>query len=252
MLSNSDFFTGAFSPEYGDATSGVFDMKLKSGNNEKREYTAAFSTLGLDITAEGPIKEGGRASYIANYRYSALDILDKIGVVNFGGVPRYQDVSFKIQLPASNKHNFALFGLGGMSGIDTEEEDDNVITGKFRGRYKVGVVGLSHTYQINNAMYLKNSLAATGASNAYSYAIPDNANQFFAIEDGEIEKSNLIATSTFNYKLSAKHKIESGLILTQLNYNIRADEWNFEDSLMVSEVLESGTSSTFQAFTSWK
>lgn len=72
MLSNSDFFTGAFAPEYGDATSGVFDMKLKNGNNENKEYTAAFSTLGLDMTAEGPFKEGGRSSYIANYRYSAF------------------------------------------------------------------------------------------------------------------------------------------------------------------------------------
>jgi hypothetical protein len=62
MLSNSDFFTGAFAAEYGDATSGVFDMKLKSGNNEQREYTASLSTLGLDMTAEGPFKNGKRGS----------------------------------------------------------------------------------------------------------------------------------------------------------------------------------------------
>ena len=126
MLSNSDFFTGAFAPEYGDATSGVFDMKLKRGNNEHREYTAAISTLGLDITAEGPFKEGSRGSYLANYRYSTLDLLDKAGIVDFGGVPRYQDLSFKIQLPASNKHNFTLFGLGGLSSIDTEEKEDDI------------------------------------------------------------------------------------------------------------------------------
>lgn len=45
MLSNSDFFSGAFAPEYGDATSGVFDMKLKSGNNEQREYTDRKSVV---------------------------------------------------------------------------------------------------------------------------------------------------------------------------------------------------------------
>jgi hypothetical protein len=34
-LSNSDFFTGAFPAEYGDALSGVFDLKMCNGNNQK-------------------------------------------------------------------------------------------------------------------------------------------------------------------------------------------------------------------------
>ena len=38
MLSNSDFHTGAFTPEYGNVTAGVFDMKMRTGNNEQREY----------------------------------------------------------------------------------------------------------------------------------------------------------------------------------------------------------------------
>jgi hypothetical protein len=255
MLSNSDFFTGAFAAEYGDATSGVFDMKLKNGNNEQREYTASISTLGLDMTAEGPFQSGKRASYIANYRYSALDLLDKAGVVDFGGVPRYQDLSFKVSLPLNNKHYFSLFGLGGYSSIDTEEEDEedeDVIIGKFSGRNKMGVLGLSHTWQINEDMYLKSSLAGTGTDNSYSFAIPDNESQFYAIEKGTIGKSSLIASTTFNYKLSARHKIESGLIFTRLNFNMDTYEWDFEKDVLVNELLEKGNSATFQAFASWK
>jgi hypothetical protein len=255
MLSNSDFFTGAFAAEYGDATSGVFDMKLKSGNNEQREYTAAISTLGLDMTAEGPFREGGRASYIANYRYSALDLLDKAGIVDFGGVPRYQDLSFKIQLPVNNKHSFSLFGLGGLSGIDTEEkdeEDDNIITGKFNGKNKMGVLGLTHTYQLNDDMYLKSALAGTGSDNAYNFAIPDDDGQFYAIEKGNIGKSSLIATTTFNYKLSARHKVESGLIFTRLSFNMDANEWDFERNRMMNELSDKGSASTLQAYASWK
>jgi hypothetical protein len=255
MLSNSDFFTGAFAAEYGDATSGVFDMKLKNGNNEQREYTAAISTLGLDMTAEGPFKAGYRGSYIANYRYSALDLLDRAGVVDFGGVPRYQDLSFKINLPVNHKHNFSLFGLSGLSSIDTEEkdeEDEDIIVGKFNGRNKMGVLGLSHTYQMNDDMYLKSSVAATGSDNSYSYAIPDNADQFYTIEKGNIGKSSLIATSTFNYKLNARHKIESGVIFTRLNFNMNAGEWDFEKDQMVNQLSEKGNSSTMQAFASWK
>ena len=34
VLANSDFYTGAFPAEYGNAISGVFDLKMKNGNNE--------------------------------------------------------------------------------------------------------------------------------------------------------------------------------------------------------------------------
>ncbi|HEY3405216.1 MAG TPA: TonB-dependent receptor [Ohtaekwangia sp.] len=255
MLSNSDFFTGAFAPEYGDATSGVFDMRLKGGNNEQREYTAAISTLGIDMTVEGPFQTGGRSSYIANYRYSALDLLDKAGVVDFGGVPRYQDLSFKLQFPINPQHHLVLFGLGGMSGIDTEdkdEEDDDIIIGKFNGRNKMGVIGLSHTWQMNDDMYLKSSLAASGTDNVYQYAIPDDAGQFYFIEKGSITKSSLIAATTFNYKLSARHKVESGLIFTRLNYDMTSNEWDFDVDQMLNELSEKGHTNTLQAFASWK
>lgn len=251
MLSNSDFFTGAFAPEYGDATSGVFDMKLKSGNNEQREYTAAVSTLGLDMTAEGPLSEGGRGSYIANYRYSALDLLDKAGIVDFGGVPRYQDLSFKVQLPVNSKHNFSLFGLGGLSSIDTEEKEDDVVTGKFNGKNKLGVIGLSHIWQMNNDMFLKSALAATGSDNEFLFVVPVE-NLFDERERGNIGKSSLIATTTFNYKINTRHKVETGLILTRLNYNMNSFDWDAENETLVNELSEKGNSSTLQAFTSWK
>lgn len=252
MLSNSDFFTGAFAPEYGDATSGVFDMKLKKGNNERREYTAGISTLGLDITAEGPFKEGGRGSYIANYRYSALDLLDKTGVVDFGGVPRYQDLSFKIQLPVNNKHHFALFGLGGLSSIDTEEKEDDILVGKYNGKNKLGVLGLSHTWQMNEDMYLKSSLAATGSDNSFRFVVPNDEGAFDERERGNIGKSSLIAATTFNYKINTRHKIESGLIFSRLNFNMNTSSWDAEQEQLLNELSDKGHSSTIQAFTTWK
>jgi hypothetical protein len=255
MLSNSDFFTGAFAPEYGDATSGVFDMKLKNGNNEQREYTASISTLGLDMTAEGPVSKNSRASYIANYRYSALDLLDRAGVVDFGGVPRYQDVSFKLTLPLNNKHSFSIFGLGGLSGIDTEEtdeEDDEEIIGKFNGRNKMGVLGLVHTYQINNDMYLRSTLAATGTDNKFKYAIADENDQFYDIERGRITKSSAIATTAFNYKINASHKLETGIILTSLAFNMEAFDYDFDRDVLENQLTEDGRSSTMQAYASWK
>ncbi|MEZ4901204.1 MAG: TonB-dependent receptor plug domain-containing protein [Spirosomataceae bacterium] len=57
VLTNSDFMTGAFPAEYGNALSGVFDLKLRKGNNQKHEYTFQAGLLGLDVAAEGPFSK---------------------------------------------------------------------------------------------------------------------------------------------------------------------------------------------------
>ena len=46
ILGNSDFFTGAFPAEYGNANAGAFDLKLRNGNNKKREYSSQLGLLG--------------------------------------------------------------------------------------------------------------------------------------------------------------------------------------------------------------
>ena len=53
LLSNSDFLTGAFPAEFGNALSGVFDIYLRKGNNNKREFSFSASTSGVDLTTEG-------------------------------------------------------------------------------------------------------------------------------------------------------------------------------------------------------
>ncbi len=73
VLSNSDFFTGAFPAEYGNALSGVFDLKLRNGNSDKREYAIQLGVLGAQFATEGPFKKGLEASYLFNYRYSTLE-----------------------------------------------------------------------------------------------------------------------------------------------------------------------------------
>ena len=62
-LSNSDFYTGAFPAEFGNAYSGVFDIKLRKGNNEKREYALQASLLGFDGSLEGYFKKGNKALF---------------------------------------------------------------------------------------------------------------------------------------------------------------------------------------------
>ena len=51
VLSNSDFMTGAFPAEYGNAIAGVFDLKMKNGNNENHEFSGQWGFLGTELFA---------------------------------------------------------------------------------------------------------------------------------------------------------------------------------------------------------
>jgi hypothetical protein len=207
------------------------------------------------MTAEGPFSNNSRASYIANYRYSALDLLDRAGIVDFGGVPRYQDMSFKLSIPLNSRHYFSVFGLGGLSGIDTEdtdEDDEEKIISRFNGRNKLGVLGMTHTYQMNEDMYLRSTIAMTGTELEFRSAMPDDDDNFYDIEKGRISKSSAIASTAFNYKINARHKLETGVILTRMAYDMNADEFNFDRDVLANQLAEKGNAMTVQTYASWK
>ena len=114
LLDNSDFFTGAFPAEYGNATSAVFDLHMRKGNNEKHEYFAQVGVNGFEIGAEGPFTKTKKSSYLFSYRYSTLALLDKIGISIIDAIPNFQDLSFKLNFPLK-KGVLSIFGIGGYS-----------------------------------------------------------------------------------------------------------------------------------------
>ena len=68
VLQNSDFFTGAFPAEYGNAMSGVFDLKMRNGNSDHHEHLFQVGFNGFELGAEGPFNGKHKSSYLVNYR----------------------------------------------------------------------------------------------------------------------------------------------------------------------------------------
>ncbi|MDO4165627.1 MAG: TonB-dependent receptor [Bacteroides sp.] len=113
VLGNSDFFSGAFTAEYTNALSGVFDMRMREGNNEQYEHAAQVGTLGIELTSEGPLSRKSGASYIFNYRYSFTSLARQIGLLTLDGDQAdFQDLSFKFNFPTKRAGTFSIFGLG--------------------------------------------------------------------------------------------------------------------------------------------
>lgn len=225
MLANSDFFTGAFPAEYGNALSGVFDIKLRTGNNEKREGTIQVGMLGLDFSAEGPFSKGGKSSYLFNYRYSTFGLLSNLGAMPTEQTPIYQDLSFKLVFPTKKAGVFSLWGMGGIDNISDNEEVDSTKWVTDYDRVKnnwdemFGAVGVNNKYSVNPKTLISTSIVATGNFKELTQQRLDDA----LVLQNDIDlsiKTGKISLNTFvNHKFNARLNTRIGLNLNSLHYN---------------------------------
>lgn len=256
MLDDSEFYTGAFAPEYGNALSAVFDMRLRDGNDREREYTLKAGVLGTDLTAEGPMPGVKGGSYLANYRYSTLSLLDQAGIVDYGGVPNYTDAAFKLKLPAGTAGTFSFFGLGGISHIIDEDKGVSGDTLFSRADFgsRMGVLGLTHTRTLGDNSYVQSTVALSGNGSSTDYdeaPAPGEAGLALRHTDA-LRKWTTRFGSTLNNKLSAKHKLRSGIIVSVDHFRMGSTSWNEDADRLETELDARGEAVTVQAFTSWK
>lgn len=225
MLANSDFFTGAFPAEYNNAISGVFDIALRKGNNQKREHTFQVGLIGIDASSEGPFKKGGKASYLFNYRYSTLALLQPLLPDGAAGL-NYQDLSFKLNFPLKKWGTIVVWGIGLSDGVSAKAKTDSTKWKYFDDKQNdkitlsMAATGISHKIFINSSTYLKTTLAGTTNTTNWSAEALDS-NRFFTPRSNiSIQNSNLFLSSFFNKTFSTKHTNKTGILLTGLHYDL--------------------------------
>lgn len=232
-LANSDFYTGAFPAEYGDAVGGVFDLRLRNGNNERHEFTGQFGFLGTELAAEGPLSKNKKASYLITYRYSTLKLFEGLNIkIGTSSVPNYQDASFKLNFPIGNRSNIAVFGIGGLSSVDivlSDKKPSAELYGESdRDQYftsNTGIVGVSYSNTINEKTFTKVTIAETGndiyAHHDYIFRKPDSSLDYLK----NILGYRYITTATvahwyINKKLSSKQTLKFGLLNNFYHLNL--------------------------------
>ena len=260
LLSNSDFITGAFAAEYGNALSGVFDLKLRKGNSEKREYTLQAGVLGLDAATEGPFRFGKQTgSYLVNYRYSTLSLLSKVGVNVGDGVTNFQDLSFNVWMPAGKAGVFTLFGLGGLSDQVQHGKADSLVwqDDEFK-RYDVdfvantGVLGLTHSLILNDRTYLKTVVAASGTENTQRVdkLLDDYSPR--RESDNNLLQTKLTVSSTLSHKFNARHFLRAGGYVNFLRFDFSQHAWDSDENRLEEQLQNEGTGSTVNTFAQWQ
>lgn len=226
LLSNSDFYTGAFPAEYGNALAGVFDMKLRNGNNEKYESTFQIGLMGIDFASEGPFKMGGKSSYLFNYRYSTLSLISSMGLIPSTQIPKYQDLSFKLNFPTKGAGVFSVWGIGAIDFNRQPEMKDSTEwkTSWDRITYdwglSMGAFGVSHKLMLGTNSYVNTTVVTSGTTNNMDSKRFDNSmtlrpNWYF------VDKSAKLSINTFlNHKFSPKHTLKTGVNISKLFYNL--------------------------------
>jgi hypothetical protein len=236
LLGTTNFLTGAYAASYGNALGGIMDMRFRKGNNEQREFTAQAGLIGVDLSAEGPFSSKGKASYVANYRYSFTGLLSAMGVSLGGEAIGFQDLSFNINLPTKKAGEFTVFGMAGTSknvfSADRDasswefEKDGYNITFK----NKMGAAGLTHTLPIGKKTSVRSTVAASGLSTQRvgDRLNPDNLSQVLSTDLDDIEKTKLSFTTAINHRFNRKHRVIAGAYVyhdvDKLSVNDRSGE----------------------------
>jgi hypothetical protein len=259
-LKNSDFLTSAFPSQYGNALAGVFDLKLRNGNNEKHEFLGQAGFNGFEFGAEGPLNKKTKASYLIDYRYSLVAALQGIGL-NFGtgsATPYYQDATFKINLPTNKLGTFSLFGLIGESHIrfspESQGEEGNLYSssdGSIRDRNFTSftsVFGLSNTKFFNANTSGKITFAISNFVAKYNEDIvvtgKPNRVGFYKKSD----QTKYLIGYNFNKKFNARNQITAG-ITTDINIlKLRQDLIPLGDSILINFVNSNEKANLIRSF----
>lgn len=218
LLRTSDFLTGAFPAEYGNANAAVFDVNFRNGNTDKFEFTGQLSAFsGMEFMTEGPISKKNGSSFVASYRYG----IASLAATGTSAAPAYQDFSFKANLGESKLGRFEIFGFGGLSSINfkgDETAEDDLFANPNQDAYidnRLGMFGVSHLLRLNKTTYLKTSLGASTSQNEYlqdnlirnEAGITENLYRATNVDNAD---NRYTFSTVFNKKFNAQWNLRAG------------------------------------------
>jgi hypothetical protein len=257
LLANSDFLTGAFPAEYGNKTAAVFDVRLRKGNNEKREHTFQIGLNGIELATEGPISKKTGASYMASYRLFTFEALNKLGVdIGANGIPQFQNATVKIDLPTEKAGTFSLWGIGGKSSIDILDpvsDDSSNLSGTTADfASDMHAAGISNMHFWNEKTFGKLTLSVAGSKiSVRSSEIYKTGGEFVDYELNNKEGHYLV-NYTLTHKLNVRNLLKTGVTYRNIYYNNKERYYDFNDSTYRESWDQKGNAGLLQSYVHWQ
>ncbi|MFO7868647.1 MAG: TonB-dependent receptor [Bacteroidales bacterium] len=251
LLATSDFLIGAFPAEYGNAIAGVFDLHLRSGNTYSHEFTGQMGLNGFELGAEGPIttQTAIRPSYLINFRYSTLDVMNAMGL-DFGtgaAIPQYKDLTYNITVPTEENGMFKFFGIWGDSYIELGRTDSDASnsynphgTATDFGS-NTGAYAASHTYFFNKNTSLRTtgSFQSTTISTVFDSVYQDST---LPMHRQNHQQHKISINQKIKYKLTSNLHMSAGYIydmftIDYIDSTFQGPERGFETGRDIEEPL---------------
>ncbi|MGI5847438.1 MAG: carboxypeptidase-like regulatory domain-containing protein [Candidatus Cryptobacteroides sp.] len=264
LLSNSDFHMSAWPASYGNALAGIFDLKMRKGNNQKHEFWAQMGWNGFELGSEGYFSKKSTSSYLISYRYSIPDLMEKMGF--YAGItPKYQDLTLKLDFDINTKNHLSVIGLYGSSGIDfvTSEvemvEFDENLLGQFDQRIKIDaktfVLGATHTLDFTPKTKLTTLLSFVRSDthmpvDTMSLRQPDAEWQTLWDEQALENKYSLY--SKIEHRFSYASLIEAGVKYDLYDVNYLEKESFDDERGLFTNVDEKGAFSLWRAYAQYR
>ncbi len=219
-LGKSDFLAGAFPANFGNTTSAAFDLQFRTGNKDKYEYVGQIGFAGAELGAEGPISRKNKSSFMVNYRYSTLELFDKMGLDLGTGtaVPKYQDGSFLVNIPTQKAGKFRVWAIAGLSKIrfkTSEEGGDNLYLDYSNSdlqTYNATLIsGLNHKYFFNKKASIFSAVSFSKLDQRVTFdTLNTNTNHYDNLYHDKIITGYTGLKSEFKYKKNAKNLFSVG------------------------------------------
>ncbi|UYZ64452.1 TonB-dependent receptor [Hymenobacter weizhouensis] len=261
LLAKSDFLTGAFPAEYANALGSVFDLRLRKGNDEKREFLGQLGFNGIEVGAEGPYSKNSKASYLVNYRYSIFSLLKAVGY-SIAGTPEYQDFTFKTDVPVGQRGTFSAWTLAGRSNItflgkDVDSTQADVYGDESlnsRPTFSTGIAAASYEHRLTDRTVGRFTLSASRTSQQFDsdtilYRSGRTVEAEIPAERNKFVQEKLSANLMVSHKFSARDAVTAGAIVDLLRYDYRGEQLY---PVAVVERNADGTTALAQLYAQWK
>jgi len=221
VLADFDFFTGAFPAEFGNALSGVMDLRLRKGNPDKHEFGVQLSVVGAEAAAEGPIGKSTGNSFLFNIRYANFDILKRYGIISVQDlsiIPSSLDWAFKLNFHGKKMGDLEFFSIGGNSKTGNEPSSDksDILNGinndEFLEKDALAVFGIRHLKNLRDGKtYIRTNIGLTKTNENWKEGIEDT-NFVHVLNKQDWMISPVLRTSVMvNRKINPNNSFRIGL-----------------------------------------
>jgi hypothetical protein len=141
-------------------------------------------------------------------------------------IPQFQDLSFKIHLPAAKAGTFSIVGIGGASRIRSEAEKDSTAWKTLEDRSqstldnKMGALALVHQVYLTRYAFLRSYISATYNDIVANESLYSSGYNLLPEDSIKHRNYRLTGSVSYNQKFGTRYTLRSGITFTRLFYEL--------------------------------